>query len=140
MTDIIDSQFISLALVIRVNQMGGHSSVDDGGVRIKGAGALRWLATLAMNKVKQNNLRTPVWDLLAMCASVYHQLLNQQGGTYDRHHGLIIHLPCPHCKGKSNGRERRAAVNDGGVRIKGAGAKLLSSHGAQDITEVMGFS
>ncbi len=37
------------------------------------------------------------------------------------HHQLIIHLPSPCLKGKSNGRERWAAVDDGGVRIKGVG-------------------
>jgi hypothetical protein len=46
------------------------------------------------------------------------------------HHQLIIHLPCPCCKGKSNGREHWAAVNYGGVRIKDAIALhwLATSH------------
>ncbi len=61
-----------------------QAAVDDGGVRIKGAGALRQLATLAIDKVRQNNLKTLVWDLLAMYASIYHQLLKLQGGAYDR--------------------------------------------------------
>jgi hypothetical protein len=43
-----------------LNQQGGTYGVDDGGVRIKGAGALWQLATLAMNKIRQNNMRTPV--------------------------------------------------------------------------------
>ena len=36
------------------------------------------------------------------------------------HHRLLIHLPCPHCNGKSNRRERQAVIEDGGVRIKDA--------------------
>jgi hypothetical protein len=36
------------------------------------------------------------------------------------HHILIIHLPCPCCKGKSNGQECHAAVDDGEIRIKSA--------------------
>ncbi len=42
-----------------------------------------WLTTSKMNKARQNHLTTLVQDLLAVCASIYHQILNQQGGTYD---------------------------------------------------------
>ncbi len=37
-----------------------------------------------MNKARQNHLTTLVQDLPAVCASVYHQISNEQGGTYDR--------------------------------------------------------
>ncbi len=58
-----------------------QAAVNDGGVRITGASVLWQLATLAINKVRQNNLRTLVWELLAVCTSVYLQLLKQQGGA-----------------------------------------------------------
>jgi hypothetical protein len=51
-------------------------------VRIKGARALRWVAIL-MNKARQHLWTTLVRDLSTMCTSAYHQLSNQQGGTYD---------------------------------------------------------
>ena len=37
------------------------------------------------------------------------------------HQRLIIHLPHPWSKCQSNGREHRATIEDGGVRIKGTG-------------------
>ena len=36
-----------------------------------------------MNKARSNCLTTLVQDLPAVCASVYHQFSNQQGGTYN---------------------------------------------------------
>jgi hypothetical protein len=60
------------------------AAVNNGGVSIKGVGALQQLVTSAINKVRQNSLRTLMWDLLAMWASIYHQLLKQQEGAYDR--------------------------------------------------------
>ncbi len=42
------------------------------------------------SQAKQLELRTLVWDLLAMCASVYHQLLKQQGGAYNRRVDAIM--------------------------------------------------
>ena len=61
-----------------------QAAIDDGGVRIEGAGALRRLMTSTMSKVRQNQLTTLVQDLPTMCASIYHQFSNQKGGTYDR--------------------------------------------------------
>ena len=43
-----------------------------------------------MNKARQNHLTILVQDLPAMCASVYHQILNQQGGGYNRRVDAII--------------------------------------------------
>jgi hypothetical protein len=58
------------------------AAVVDGRVRIEGTGALQRLAT-SMSNARQNHWATLVWDLLAVCTSVYHQLSNQKGGTYD---------------------------------------------------------
>ena len=57
-----------------------RATVDHGGVRIEGTGALWCLTTSTMNKAMQNHLTTLVQDLPAVCASVYHQISNQQGG------------------------------------------------------------
>ncbi len=37
-----------------------------------------------MNRSRRNSLTTLVQDLLAMCASIYYQISNQQRRTYDR--------------------------------------------------------
>ena len=58
-----------------------QATVDNGGVRIVGTSALWWLTTSMMNKARQNHWATLVQDLPAMCASVYHQILNLQGGA-----------------------------------------------------------
>jgi hypothetical protein len=49
------------------------------------------------------------------------------------HHQLLIHLPHPCCKDKSTGWEHHhATVDDGGVRIKGAGALQRCTTSAMD--------
>jgi hypothetical protein len=37
-----------------------------------------------MNKARQKRLTSVVQNLPAVCASIYHQFSNQQGGTYNR--------------------------------------------------------
>ena len=56
---------------------------DNGGVRIEGAGPFRRLTTSTMNRARRNCSTTLVQNLLAVCASVYHQISSQQGGTYN---------------------------------------------------------
>ena len=44
-----------------------------------------------MNKARQNHLTALVQDLPVVCASVYHQISNQQGGGFDRRVDAISH-------------------------------------------------
>ena len=66
-----------------------QSTIDNGGVRNEGVGALQQLTTSTMNKARRNCLTTLVQDLPAVCASVYHQFSTQQGGTYNRRVDVI---------------------------------------------------
>ena len=75
-----------------------RATVDDGGVRIEGTGALRWLMTSTMNKTRQNHLTTLVQDLPAVCASCLPPPVSLLMIAYARLHrnwrGYLHSAPC----------------------------------------------